>query len=77
MHGFSEGDLKVKAITENELLVEGKVERKTDNSCCHNSFRRNFSLPTNVNIKEATSALSSDGVLTITVPKKVPAKTSP
>ncbi|KAL7630596.1 UNVERIFIED_CONTAM: hypothetical protein RMT77_019204 [Armadillidium vulgare] len=70
VHGFSETDLKVRAVSENELLVEGCVEKKTEYTSCSNTFKRRFQFPCSVNIRESTSALSSEGILTIIVPKR-------
>ncbi|XP_076061846.1 uncharacterized protein LOC143037464 isoform X2 [Oratosquilla oratoria] len=70
MREFVEGDVKVKADGQ-KLVVEGHSEKKENNSSSNRSFRRCFTFPTLVNMEAVTSALSSDGVLTITAPKKV------
>ncbi|XP_076061822.1 uncharacterized protein LOC143037452 isoform X2 [Oratosquilla oratoria] len=70
MRVFVEGDVKVKADGQ-KLVVEGHSEKKENNSSSNRSFRRCFTFPTLVNMEAVTSALSSDGVLTITAPKKV------
>ncbi|XP_037777251.1 LOW QUALITY PROTEIN: uncharacterized protein LOC119574197 [Penaeus monodon] len=71
VHEFLGGDVRVKAVGERELEVEGRVDRKEEGSPCvtsHN-FRRRFFLPRRTDMTAITSAMSSDGVLTITVPK--------
>lgn len=57
-------------MSENEILIEGEVEEKTGNSFSKKTFRKYFLLPGAVDLHGATSALSSDGVLNIRVPKK-------
>ncbi|XP_076061805.1 uncharacterized protein LOC143037444 isoform X2 [Oratosquilla oratoria] len=69
MREFVEGDVKVKADGQ-KLVVEGHSEKKENNSSSNRSFRRCFTFPTLVNMEAVISALSSDGVLTITAPKK-------
>ena len=68
---FEEGSVSVRAVGDSELLVEGKVDKKTDGSHIMRSFRRRFVMPGLVQCEAITSALSADGVLTITAPKKV------
>nr|XP_045592113.1 uncharacterized protein LOC123754035 isoform X2 [Procambarus clarkii] len=67
---FLSGDVKVKMIDENELVVEGSVEQRKEGSVSKKSFRRLFSFPGLVRPEAVTSTMSSDGVLTVTVPKK-------
>lgn len=68
---FQGGDLKVNVIGDHELLVEGKVDSK-DGSAAHiRTFRQRFLLPRGIDIQESSSALSSDGILTIITPKVV------
>ncbi|CAL4119827.1 unnamed protein product, partial [Meganyctiphanes norvegica] len=68
---FMGGELKVTIVGDNELLVEGKVERKNQGTLQTRTFRQRFLLPNGVHIQESSSALSSDGVLTIITPKVV------
>lgn len=65
---FKDGDLSVKAVG-HSIVVEGRVERKEGASVSSHSFRRRFSLPGVVDMSTVTSAISSDGILTITAPK--------
>nr|XP_027233920.1 uncharacterized protein LOC113825303 [Penaeus vannamei] len=71
VHDFLEGDVRVKVLDEEELLVEGHVERKEEGSLSvsSHSFRRYFSLPRHTDMAAITSVLSTDGILTITAPK--------
>ncbi|RXG71789.1 Heat shock protein Hsp-16.48/Hsp-16.49 [Armadillidium vulgare] len=70
VHGFNQDDLKIRALSQNEIVVEGNTEEKTGNSVSRKSFRKHFLLPGSIDLQSATSALSSDGVLNIKVPKK-------
>lgn len=71
VHSYAPTDITVKAVGDQELLVEGKhVEQRSDGSALnHRSFSRRFFLPGLVKLDAVTSALSSDGVLTVTAPK--------
>ena len=73
---FMKGDLKVKMVDENELVVEGTTETTQDGSASKKSFHRRFTFPGLVSTETVTSSMSSDGVLTVTVPKKVSVKYS-
>ena len=53
----------------NEIVIEGEKEEKKNNSVSKRKFRKQFTLPGSVNLNATTSALSSDGVLSIVVPK--------
>jgi len=79
VHDFLEGDVRVKVLDEEELLVEGHVERKEEGSLSvsSHSFRRYFSLPRHTDMAAITSVLSTDGILTITAPKMVSQGFSP
>lgn len=65
MHDFVGGDVKVKLMGENELLVEAHSASSSL------TFRRSFSLPESIKITSITSVMSSDGILTINASKKV------
>ena len=73
---FKESDVTVKMVDENELIIEGSVEKRQDNSVSKKSFHRRFTFPGLVSAETVTSSMSSDGVLTVTVPKKVSVKYS-
>lgn len=69
---FTPNSLSVSAVGESELLVEGNLEKKEDDVVTRRSFRKRFGLPGAVGVNTVTSALSKDGILTITAPKKKP-----
>ncbi|XP_071527100.1 uncharacterized protein [Panulirus ornatus] len=73
---FLSGDVKVKVVDEDELVVEGSVEQRQEGSVSKKSFRRRFSFPGLVKPEAITSTMSSDGVLTVIVPKKKPSSTT-
>ncbi|XP_063615939.1 protein lethal(2)essential for life-like [Penaeus indicus] len=68
VHDFKSGDIKVR-VEDNQVVVEGRVEKEEDDFKSMKSFYRRFSFPGKVNMEAVTSAMSSDGVLTVTAPK--------
>ncbi|XP_055533241.1 protein lethal(2)essential for life-like [Wyeomyia smithii] len=67
---FSPNEISVKA-TDNSILVEGKHEEKQDeHGFISRHFVRRYVLPTGHDPNAIVSSLSSDGILTITAPKK-------
>ncbi|XP_076062043.1 uncharacterized protein LOC143037537 [Oratosquilla oratoria] len=66
---FKDGDLKVKTLG-HDITVEGKVQVKKEGSTSNQTFRRRFTLPDIVDMESVTATVSSDGILTITAPKK-------
>lgn len=69
MRDFMEGDIKVKVVGRSEVQVEARVEKEEGGCKSSRSFRRRFHLPGVLDVDAVTSALSSDGVLTIKAPK--------
>lgn len=69
MRGFQGGDLQVKVVGGSEVQVEGRMEKDEEGCKSSRSFRRRFQLPGVLDVNAVTSALSSDGVLTIRAPK--------
>ncbi|XP_037719350.1 heat shock protein 22 [Drosophila subpulchrella] len=63
-------ELKVKVLDESVVLVEGKSEQQKGDQGGYSSrhFLRRFVLPEGYEADKVTSSLSSDGVLTISVP---------
>nr|WAU46380.1 heat shock protein [Cherax quadricarinatus] len=59
---FLSGDVKVKVVDENEVVVEGSVEHTHQGSVSKKSFLRRFSFPGLVRPDAVTSTMSSDGV---------------
>ncbi|XP_047473901.1 uncharacterized protein LOC125028555 [Penaeus chinensis] len=70
---FSDGgEISVKAVNDRELVVEGRKEKQGDGSRCSQRFLRRFVVPGDIQLDAVTSVVSSDGVLTISAPKKQP-----
>lgn len=71
MQQFAPNEITVKAV-DNTVVVEGKHEEKQDeHGFISRHFVRRYVLPKDVELNNITSSLSSDGVLTISAPKKV------
>lgn len=69
---FTPEEITVKA-SNNSVIVEGKHEEKPDeHGFISRQFTRRYILPTGYDIADVISSLSSDGVLTITAPKRPP-----
>lgn len=59
--------------TNNCVLVEGKHEEKQDeHGYISRQFTRRYILPGGYEVADVVSTLSSDGVLTVTAPKRAP-----
>lgn len=71
VYGFQEKELKVKVSGVNEISIEGVSEESKNGSTSKHSFQRTFQLPDCIDVDRAVTALSNEGILTITVPKKV------
>jgi len=72
VHDFMDvGEISVKAVNERELVVEGHLEKKEDGSKSSKRFLRRFVVPGDIQLEAVTSVMSSDGVLTISAPKRV------
>lgn len=68
---FAPGEITVKT-SEGAVIVEGKHEEKQDeHGFISRQFKRRYLLPKDVDIEQIVSSLSSDGILTVSVPKKV------
>lgn len=69
---FTPEEITVKA-SNNYVVVEGKHEEKQDeHGFISRQFTRRYMLPGGYDIADVVSSLSSDGVLTITAPKRTP-----
>ncbi|XP_015173078.1 PREDICTED: protein lethal(2)essential for life-like [Polistes dominula] len=67
---FKPDEINVK-IVDNYIIVEGKHEEKEDeHGIISRQFVRKYLIPDQCDPEKATSSLSSDGVLTITAPRK-------
>lgn len=68
---FSPEEITVKTVG-NQIIVEAKhEERQDEHGFISRHFVRRYVLPASHDVINITSSLSSDGVLTITAPKKV------
>ncbi|XP_043252839.1 protein lethal(2)essential for life-like [Colletes gigas] len=68
---FSPEEITVKTV-DNNVIVEAKhEERQDEHGFVSRRFVRRYILPPSYDVINITSSLSSDGVLTITAPKKV------
>lgn len=71
---FSPEEITVKT-RDNCVIVEAKhEERQDEHGFIQRHFVRRYVLPSTHDVMNVTSSLSSDGVLTITAPQKVPIK---
>lgn len=67
---FSPNEITVK-ICNNSIMVEGKHEEKQDeHGYISRHFVRRYILPSDHDVNDVVSSLSSDGILTVTAPKK-------
>ncbi|XP_023023637.1 lethal (2) essential for life [Leptinotarsa decemlineata] len=69
---FAPSEITVKT-TGNSLIVEGKHEEKQDeHGYISRHFVRRYVLPETHDVENVVSSLSSDGILTVSAPKKAP-----
>ncbi|XP_064556831.1 heat shock protein 26-like [Drosophila montana] len=69
---FTPSELNVKVV-DNAIVVEGKhEEREDDHGYISRHFVRRYALPQGYEADKVVSSLSSDGVLTVSVPKPQP-----
>lgn len=67
---FAPNEITVKT-SNNSIIVEGKHEEKQDeHGYISRHFVRRYILPVDHDINDVVSTLSSDGILTVTAPKK-------
>lgn len=70
---FKPEEISVK-IMENSVVINGKhEERQDEHGYISREFQRRYVLPADVDPKLVQSTLSSDGVLSVSAPKKQPA----
>ncbi|KAJ6640737.1 Heat shock protein 26 [Pseudolycoriella hygida] len=70
---FAPNEISVKAV-DNDIVVEAKhEERQDEHGYISRQFKRRYTLPKEFDIKDVTTQLSSDGVLTIQAPPKAKA----
>ncbi|KAL0276538.1 UNVERIFIED_CONTAM: hypothetical protein PYX00_004093 [Menopon gallinae] len=69
---FKPEQLSVKVV-DNSVVIEGKhEERQDEHGFISRQFQRRYILPESVDPQTVVSSLSSDGVLSISAPKKLP-----
>lgn len=71
LHNFKPEEITVKTKDGNCIEIEGKQERKDESGFVSRQFVRRFVLPKGHELKDVVSSLSSDGMLTVTAPRKV------
>ena len=72
---FKPDEINVKVV-DKYVVVEGKHEEKQDeHGWISRQFTRKYLIPEQCNIEQVSSNLSSDGVLTITAPRKEQSQT--
>ncbi|XP_047474771.1 uncharacterized protein LOC125029067 isoform X4 [Penaeus chinensis] len=64
------GQINVKAVNDRELVVSGHTDKNGGGSKSTKRFLRRFVVPGDIQLDAVTSAVSSDGVLTVSAPKK-------
>lgn len=71
---FKPNEITVKTVDNNTVVVEGKHEEKEDeHGHIYRHFVRRYTLPKEFDVKDITSTLSSDGVLTVKAPPQAKA----
>lgn len=68
---FSPEEITVKTVGNNVIVEAKHEERQDEHGYVSRHFVRRYALPPSHDVINVTSSLSSDGVLTITAPKKV------
>lgn len=68
---FSPEEITVKTVSNNIIIEAKHEERQDEHGYVSRQFLRRYVLPPSHDVNNITSSLSSDGVLTITAPKKV------
>lgn len=68
---FSPDEITVKTVEKNVVVEAKHEERQDEHGFISRHFVRRYVLPTDYDAINVTSTLSSDGVLTITAPRKV------
>lgn len=68
---FSPEEITVKTVGNNVIVEAKHEERQDEHGFVSRHFVRRYVLPSSHDVINITSSLSSDGVLTITAPKKV------
>ena len=70
VRGFDPEDLQVQVNQDGTLTLMAKHEEKGEGRSIVKQFSRSFTFPTSCKLEEVSSALSKEGILKITAPKK-------
>lgn len=70
VHDFTSGDVTVSLVGGSELVIEGQAEKQEGSCSARKSFCRRFLLPELDDRDAISSALSSDGILSVISTKK-------
>nr|XP_027219779.1 protein lethal(2)essential for life-like [Penaeus vannamei] len=70
VHDFTSGDVTVSLVGGSELVIEGQAEKQEGSCSARKSFCRRFLLPELVERDAISSALSSDGILSVISSKR-------
>ncbi|XP_047474450.1 protein lethal(2)essential for life-like isoform X3 [Penaeus chinensis] len=76
VEAFMESGVRFDVVNENELIIESCAENGEGNSVSRKGLYRRFRFPSLVSVDTVRSVLSCDGILTITVAKKVTSDSS-
>lgn len=71
VQNFKPEEITVKTVGNNCIEIEGKHERQDEKGSISRQFIRRFVLPKGHELNDVTTSLSSDGLLTVTAPKKI------
>ncbi|KAI4471134.1 heat shock protein hsp-12.2-related [Holotrichia oblita] len=67
---FAPEEITVKTLDGNTIQIEAKHEKKEEDGFISKQLIRKFVLSKDHDLKDVISSLSSDGILTVTAPKK-------
>ena len=70
VHGFQPEDLQVQVNQDGTLTLTARHEEKGEGRSVIKQFSRSFNFPPSCKLEEVSSALSKDGILKITAPKR-------
>jgi crystallin alpha B len=70
---FEPHEITVKSLEGGTIIIEGRHEEKPDeHGYISRQFSRKYLLPADVEVDKISSSLTTDGVLTVTAPKRQP-----
>nr|XP_034196468.1 protein lethal(2)essential for life-like [Osmia lignaria] len=74
---FAPEEINVKVVDQNIVIEAKHPEKEDEHGWVSRRFVRKYIVPSQCDINQVESHLSSDGILTITVPRKEPVKSKP